>query len=198
MKKSFEQYFDEYYKLDYEDIIGDQPCRFKYRQVAANDYGLSVDEIFAAKDNELNAWVPVKRISQYRPETEEKFDQSAFVERAANVAKKRKILPSLFPAEEEKEKPENSVSNGGGKNAEKTKKKRKPKNKKVSANLQQKSEEKILKSGKNSKKTKKVSDAPKSREEMLEKMSDERMVAYGLNPKRIKNQLKYGKGAKRN
>ncbi|PWZ00064.1 Krr1-domain-containing protein [Testicularia cyperi] len=57
---------DEYYNLDYEDMIGDQPTRFKYTQVAPADFGMSAVDILLADDNQLNNVVGLKNLQPYR------------------------------------------------------------------------------------------------------------------------------------
>ena len=64
-KKMKSKMFDELYKLDYEDIIGDMPTRFKYRQVKANNYGLSAEEILFARDTTLKQFVSLRRMAPY-------------------------------------------------------------------------------------------------------------------------------------
>jgi protein KRI1 len=61
-----EKEFDEYYKLDYEDTIGDLKTRFKYRQVQPNSYGLNTYEILQADDRDLNQYVSIKKLAPYR------------------------------------------------------------------------------------------------------------------------------------
>lgn len=64
-KLAFDKQLEEYYKLDYEDMVGDLPTRFKYRQVKPSMYGLSAAEILAADDKDLNQFVSLKKIAPY-------------------------------------------------------------------------------------------------------------------------------------
>uniref|UniRef100_A0ACD5VQ98 Uncharacterized protein n=1 Tax=Avena sativa TaxID=4498 RepID=A0ACD5VQ98_AVESA len=66
LQDEIEKDFDEYYKLDYEDTIGDLKTRFKYRQVQPNSYGLKTWEILQSDDRFLNQYVPIKKLAPYR------------------------------------------------------------------------------------------------------------------------------------
>lgn len=61
---------DELYKLDYEDIVAGMPTRFKYRQVEANDYGLTTQEILLARDSTLKQFVSLKKLAPYNEDGE--------------------------------------------------------------------------------------------------------------------------------
>jgi protein KRI1 len=64
--ENYEKQIEEaLYQYDYEDLVGGMPCRFKYRQVEKEDYGLTVDDILDADDAELNKLVGLKSIVGY-------------------------------------------------------------------------------------------------------------------------------------
>ncbi|XP_053614800.1 protein KRI1 homolog [Plodia interpunctella] len=95
--KTYDEYMEEYYKMDCEDVIGgDLPTRFKYREVVPNDYGLTIEEILLADDKELTQWVPLKKIVRHRPDNMERGDVKTYAQRACDVNLKKKVLPSLF------------------------------------------------------------------------------------------------------
>ncbi|XP_050402040.1 protein KRI1 homolog [Patella vulgata] len=94
-EKSFPEYFDEYYKLDFEDVIGDMPCRYKYRKTEANDFGLTIEEVLAAPDKDLNKWATTQKVVSYLTEEEERIEKIKYKKRGKSMVKKLNLMPGL-------------------------------------------------------------------------------------------------------
>ncbi|XP_010466786.1 PREDICTED: protein KRI1 homolog [Camelina sativa] len=65
VQRAKEALMEEYYKLDYEDTIGDLKTRFKYAKVQPNSYQLGTEEILTLDDTDLNQYVPLKKMAPY-------------------------------------------------------------------------------------------------------------------------------------
>ncbi|KAI6206553.1 Protein KRI1-like protein [Aphelenchoides besseyi] len=98
------QYLNEYYALDYEDIIADNlRTKFRYRQVEPNGFGLATDEILALDDAQLNAWVSVKKVTAYKSADEDRLDRMVYERKAENPERKQKIFSSVTPKTKKKQ-----------------------------------------------------------------------------------------------
>ncbi|KAL7335851.1 Kinetochore protein Spc24 [Mucor circinelloides] len=89
-KKKFKDLMDEYYALNYEDVIGgDIYTRFKYAKTEPQDYGLTAEEILLADDAELNKYIGMKSLAPYRPERKKTRDENMLQK---NQKMKKKLL----------------------------------------------------------------------------------------------------------
>ncbi|KHN23010.1 Protein KRI1 like [Glycine soja] len=68
LEKARQAMMDEYYKLDYEDTIGDLKTRFKYAKTKPSRFGLSASEILLMDDKELNQYISLKKLAPYQEE----------------------------------------------------------------------------------------------------------------------------------
>ncbi|XP_062144886.1 uncharacterized protein LOC133852200 [Alnus glutinosa] len=78
LEKAKEAMMEEYYKLDYEDTIGDLKTRFKYTKTKPNRFGLNAAELFAMDENELNQYISLKKLAPYREDEWKLSDKKRF------------------------------------------------------------------------------------------------------------------------
>jgi hypothetical protein len=104
-KHGVSEMLDELYQLDYEDIVSGIPCRFKYRKVEPEDYGLNIDDILNAEDNELNQYLSLKKLAPYqRKGRQSEFttpgddDDAEGTTVASKMSKRRKKLRAAIRA----------------------------------------------------------------------------------------------------
>lgn len=207
---TFQKYIDEYYNLDCEDFIDDIPCKFKYREVVPNDFGLSVEEILLADDKELNRWVSSKKICKLRPSHVEKNEVKIYKQKARDEQLKIKLLPSLYQKEEDEVKEEYheeeqfsaEQSNDQSKKLEENtgqtqqiKKIPKKKNKTNTEDLNNrhnKSKNNLHSTKKFKTKFKKhKSSTNDGTNDIASKISDSRLLAYNIKPRQFRAKLKH-------
>ncbi|KAJ7594856.1 KRI1-like family C-terminal-domain-containing protein [Mycena floridula] len=73
-KRKLDEYMDEVYGLDFNDIVGGIPTRFKYIPVPSQNFALTPVEILMATDGELNEYVGLRKYAPYRRKEEERWD----------------------------------------------------------------------------------------------------------------------------
>ncbi|KAG0265343.1 KRRI-Interacting protein 1 [Linnemannia exigua] len=102
-KKNFNEYLDEYYQLDYEDMVGDLPTRFKYSRVRPSTFGLSPVEILLADDKDLNEFVSLKKLAAYRKAEEQAEDIQKYSKKSRVQMFRHKLKTQIKGQELEKD-----------------------------------------------------------------------------------------------
>lgn len=66
VREDVNRLMDEYYNLDYEDIVGGVPVRFNYKKVDPESFNMTAENILTSEDKELNRLVSMKYLAPYR------------------------------------------------------------------------------------------------------------------------------------
>ncbi|GJE97316.1 Kri1 domain-containing protein [Phanerochaete sordida] len=65
-KRKLDEYMDELYGLEFNDMVAGMPTRFRYTKVQPQAFALSPVEILLATDAELNQYMGLKKFAPYR------------------------------------------------------------------------------------------------------------------------------------
>lgn len=113
-KAEMDAVLEEYYKLDYEDIIAGMPVRFKYTQIPQDDFGLTTETILNKSDNELNRIVSLKQYAPYRKRNSAKQYQMRSKKNkytSSSSASSNYRLPPAQPPRKREEQPKRKKRN---------------------------------------------------------------------------------------
>ncbi|KAI9511455.1 Krr1-domain-containing protein [Russula earlei] len=69
-KRVLDQYMEELYELEFNDMVAGMPTRFRYTPVAKTSYSLTPADILLAEDKDLNEYVGLKKLAPYRKQRE--------------------------------------------------------------------------------------------------------------------------------
>lgn len=67
LRDNVDRLVEEYYNLDYEDIIEGTAVRFNYKKVDPETFGLDVNQVLEEDDSKLNREASLKYLAPYRP-----------------------------------------------------------------------------------------------------------------------------------
>ncbi|PVV03870.1 hypothetical protein BB560_001640 [Smittium megazygosporum] len=100
-KKFLGKSLDQYYQLNYEDVIGDLPTRFKYQKTKPSDLGLTPEEILLADDDDLNELISLKKLAPFRPDWKvakdmKKIKKNNLKNLQKKIKKKQKLWNQVF------------------------------------------------------------------------------------------------------
>ncbi|KAG7091205.1 hypothetical protein E1B28_010257 [Marasmius oreades] len=65
-KRKLDEYMDDIYGLEFNDMVGGMPTRFKYTKVKPEAFALTPVELLLANDKELNEYMSIKKYAPYR------------------------------------------------------------------------------------------------------------------------------------
>ncbi|KAI3659296.1 hypothetical protein MP638_003512 [Amoeboaphelidium occidentale] len=116
---------EEVDNLNYEDVVGGVPTKFRYRPVDASSFGLEAEEILEADDSLLNEYISLKKLAPFRTRDKDVEWLKKWKKHSKKRKKefKRKLEEQAKEAQSQQEEPQTKKRKSDSKDKNKKKKK---------------------------------------------------------------------------